>query len=72
MSFSKKHGRQRKNIRCENANLLAEFKRFAKGADLRRANHYFASSDKFTACKFHILREARKFRLSQAALNFKI
>ncbi|WP_298787300.1 hypothetical protein [uncultured Campylobacter sp.] len=48
---------------------------------MQRANRYFASSDKFTARKFHILREARKFRFlqaidkfcpSKAALNFKI
>ncbi|AKT92142.1 hypothetical protein CGRAC_0687 [Campylobacter gracilis] len=61
--------------------MLAKFRRFAKGADLRRANHYFAEKAKFTARKFHILREARKFRFLeaidkfcplQAALNFKI
>ena len=64
-----------------NANLLAKFRRSLKGAEFAKSKPHFASSDKFTARKFHFLQEARKFRplqmiakfrLSQAALNFKI
>lgn len=68
-------------MRRGNANLLAKFRRFAKGAEFVASKPYFADEAKFTTRKFHILREARKFhplqmiakfRLSQAALNFKI
>ena len=72
MSFSKKHGRRRGNIRRKNINLLAKFRRFAKGAEFAACKPHFANGAKFTAHKFAFLQAIGKFYSSQAAPNFKI